>query len=94
MDIYLRLFDTKMLKILFLISISFLTYNILFFSKKKKQKKKNKNKEKKSWSNYLRADYKTSKHPEFVQNLALKPWTRQMYNYISLKKKKEKAIEN
>ena len=45
MDIYLRLFDTKMLKILFLISISFLTYNILFFSKKKKkQKNKNKNK--------------------------------------------------
>ena len=39
MDIYLRLFDTKMLKILFLISISFLTYNILFFSKKKKKKK-------------------------------------------------------
>ena len=39
MDIYLRLFDTKMLKILFLISISFLTYNILFFSKKKKTKK-------------------------------------------------------
>ena len=37
MDIYLRLFDTKMLKILFLISISFLTYNILFFSKKKKK---------------------------------------------------------
>ena len=45
MDIYLRLFDTKMLKILFLILISFLTYNILFFSKKKKkQKNKNKNK--------------------------------------------------
>ena len=47
MDIYLRLFDTKMLKILFLISISFLTYNILFFSKKKK-KKKQKNKKTKT----------------------------------------------
>ena len=31
-----------------------------------------------------------SKHPEFVQSLVLKPWTRQMYlNYISLKKKKK-----
>ena len=29
-----------------------------------------------------------SKHPEFVQSLVLKPWTRQMYsNYISFKKK-------
>ena len=46
MDIYLRLFETKMLKILFLISISFLTYNILFFSKKKKKTKKQKNKNK------------------------------------------------
>ena len=47
------------------------------------------NKEKKSWSNYLRADYKASKHPELVQNLVLKQWTRQMYfNYISFKKKK------
>ena len=44
MDIYLRLFDTKMLKILFLISISFLTYKILFFSKKKKKTKKQKTK--------------------------------------------------
>ena len=32
-----------------------------------------------------------SKHPEFVQSLVLKPWTRQMcLNYISLKKKKKK----
>ena len=46
MDIYLRLFDTKMLKILFLISISFLTYNILFFSKKKENKKTKKQKQK------------------------------------------------
>ena len=31
-----------------------------------------------------------SKHPEFVQSLVLKPWTRQMYlNYISLKKKQK-----
>ena len=31
-----------------------------------------------------------SKHPEFVQSLVLKPWTRQMYsNYISFKKKRK-----
>ena len=51
MDIYLRLFDTKMLKILFLISISFLTYNILFFSKKKTKKKKNKKQRKQKKKN-------------------------------------------
>ena len=35
-----------------------------------------------------------SKHPEFVQSLVLKPWTRQMYlNYISLKKKKKTKIQ-
>ena len=50
---------------------------------------------KKRGLNYLRADYKASKHPEFVQNLVLKPWTRKMYlNYISFKKKKTaKAIK-
>ena len=53
MDIYLRLFDTKMLKILFLISISFLTYNILFFSKKKKKKKKNITKQNKNLQHFI-----------------------------------------
>ena len=36
-----------------------------------------------------------SKHPEFVQSLVLKPWTRQMYlNYISFKKKKKNSKSN
>ena len=56
--------------------------------KKNSCSNKQKKKKEKSLSNYLRADYKASKHPEFVHNLVLKPWTIQMYsNYISFKKK-------